>query len=116
MVEGVYKVLGRAIAGKRRKAGLSQKRLGELLGKSRKWLASVEQGRARMLVHDLLEIEMAFKLRGDRGRMVPRRSAEDTLRARVADVLNAGLRDGSSVEKMAGMVVMVVGKLGGGAQ
>lgn len=130
-IQPVYAVLGKAIGNKRRKAGLTQRELARCLGKTREWLSSVESGGQRLLVHDLLEIEMAFKLRGDRGSVTStarqRAVTEDyvpplpmdvpwevgspsqnVLQERILDVVHAGMRDGNSAHCVTAVIMAVI--------
>jgi len=58
----LYKYLGRAIAERRKKAGLKQEDLAKAIGLARASLANVENGRQRIMVHQLFLMVEALKL------------------------------------------------------
>ena len=59
----LYRRLGRAVADRRHKLGLTQITVAEKLGLSRASLANLENGRQRIMVHQLFALVNALKLR-----------------------------------------------------
>lgn len=59
----LYRRLGRAVAERRRMLGLTQSDVAEKLGLSRASLANLENGRQRIMVHQLFGLVNALKLR-----------------------------------------------------
>ena len=59
----LYRRLGRAVAERRRELGLTQSDIAEKLGLSRASLANLENGRQRIMVHQLFALVNALKLK-----------------------------------------------------
>lgn len=59
----LYRRLGRAVADRRREIGFTQKTVAEKLGLSRASLANLENGRQRIMVHQLFALVNALKLK-----------------------------------------------------
>ena len=59
----LYRRLGRTVADRRRTLGLTQSTLAERLGFSRASVANVENGRQRIMVHQLFALANALDLR-----------------------------------------------------
>ena len=59
----LYRRLGRAVADRRRELGLTQSTVAEMLGFSRASLANLENGRQRIMVHQLFALVNALKLK-----------------------------------------------------
>jgi transcriptional regulator with XRE-family HTH domain len=57
-----YRGLGRAVADRRDKLGLTQEQVAAQLGLSRASLANLENGRQRIMVHQLFALANALKL------------------------------------------------------
>lgn len=60
----IYRSIGRNIKKARLAAGMTQKQLGASVGLSREGVASIEQGRSAVKVHQLLEISGVLGMRG----------------------------------------------------
>ncbi len=59
----LYRRLGQAVAKRRRELGLTQSDIAEKLGLSRASLANLENGRQRIMVHQLFALVNALKLK-----------------------------------------------------
>ena len=59
----LYRRLGRAVADRRRELGFTQSTIAEKLGLSRASLANLENGRQRIMVHQLFALVNALKLK-----------------------------------------------------
>ena len=59
----LYRRLGRAVADRRRELGLTQSAVAEKLGLSRASLANLENGRQRIMVHQLFALVNALRLK-----------------------------------------------------
>ncbi|WP_428101049.1 helix-turn-helix domain-containing protein [Candidatus Rariloculus sp.] len=59
----LYRRLGRAVADRRRKLRLTQSTVAEKLGLSRASVANLENGRQRIMVHQLFALVNALKLK-----------------------------------------------------
>ena len=59
----LYRRLGRAVADRRRELGLTQSDIAKKLGLSRASLANLENGRQRIMVHQLFALVNALKLK-----------------------------------------------------
>ena len=59
----LYRRLGRAVADRRRELGLTQSTVADKLGLSRASLANLENGRQRIMVHQLFALVNALKLK-----------------------------------------------------
>ena len=59
----LYRRLGQAVAKRRRELSLTQSDIAEKLGVSRASLANLENGRQRIMVHQLFALVNALKLR-----------------------------------------------------
>jgi len=59
----LYRRLGRTVADRRRELGLTQSTVAEKLGLSRASLANLENGRQRIMVHQLFALVSALRLK-----------------------------------------------------
>ncbi|MDE0703296.1 MAG: helix-turn-helix domain-containing protein [Rhodospirillaceae bacterium] len=59
----LYRRLGRTVANRRRELGLTQSTVAEKLGLSRASLANLENGRQRIMVHQLFALVNALRLK-----------------------------------------------------
>ncbi|MGC9954508.1 MAG: helix-turn-helix transcriptional regulator [Rhizomicrobium sp.] len=58
----LYRRLGRAVAVRREELGLTQQQVGAQLGLSRASVANIENGRQRIMIHQLFGLTNALKL------------------------------------------------------
>jgi transcriptional regulator with XRE-family HTH domain len=58
--EAIYKRLGVAVLARRKRRGLSQGQLGNIVGLTRSSVANIEAGRQRVLLHDVYAFCGAF--------------------------------------------------------
>src|SRR3954453_4751310 len=59
----VYRLLGRAVAKRRKELGLTQADVGRCIGLSRASLANIETGRQKVLIHQVYRLADALKMK-----------------------------------------------------
>lgn len=59
----VYRLLGRAVAKRRKELGLTQADVGRRIGLSRASLANIETGRQKVLLHQVYRLAYALKMK-----------------------------------------------------
>jgi len=88
-INEIYEMFGRRLAAVRDSSGMTQTDLAKLIGLSRASIANIEAGRQKIMLHQLLAMTRALKLRSP-SELIPTDLVLGEARTAPADLLTTG--------------------------